>query len=266
MKKSKAQIVATIGPSSKSRAVLENMMKHQMDVARLNFSWGTLDEHANYIKDVREVAAKLKKRIPIIQDLPGPRIQMKKGHKRDASFRRALTDNDLKMLRFGITQNIDYVAMSYVGDAGDIEQLKKEMERRGASIPIIAKIERKKALDNLKEIIKAADGIMVARGDLGNEIPIEKIPFAQRNIIEATRKTKKPVIVATQMLLSMVENPLPTRAEVTDVAHAIIDGADGVMLSEETATGKYPVEAVQIMERIVLEAERHLGAIKVFVI
>lgn len=166
-------------------------------------------------------------------------------------------------LKFGIEQNVDYVAMSFVGNAQDILKLRDEMKKNGKIIPIIAKIERKIALDNIDEIIKTADAIMIARGDLGNEIPLEQIPFIEKDIIEKCKKAKKPVIVATQMMFSMTENPLPTRAEVTDVAYAIINGADAVMLSEESATGHHPLEAVEMMERGILEAERHLKKVEI---
>lgn len=230
-----------------------------MDVTRLNFSWGTHEEHASSIQAIREVAAALRRRVPIVQDLSGPRIQEKEGHHPDASLEGQLTEKDRMDLSFGIEQKVDYVALSYVGSDTDIFQLRAEMKKHGALIPIIAKIERRTALENLDRIVTAADALMVARGDLGNEIPIEQIPFIQRRIIRKAKAAQKPVITATQMLLSMVDHPFPTRAEVTDVAYAILDGSDAVMLSEETARGMFPVEAVSIMERIILEAERHEG-------
>ena len=149
--------------------------------------------------------------------------------------------------------------MSYVGTAKDVNYLRQKMTAFGPVKPIIAKIEREIAVKNLDSIIKAADAIMIARGDLANEIPIEEIPFIEKKILEKCKKIGKPVITATQMMLSMVSNPLPTRAEATDVAYAIVNGSDGVMLSEETAIGKYPVETIIIMEKIVRAAEKHLG-------
>ena len=253
---SRAQIVATIGPASGSVEILRKLIKHQMDVVRLNFSWGTHEEHATYIANVRKVAQELDKRIPIIQDLSGPREQAKDGHHFSGS-KNILTKKDIEDLKFGYDQQVDYVAMSYVGNDLDIVKLRKEMENLGGQIPIIAKIERKMAIENIDNIIHVTDAIMVARGDMGNEVPLEQIPFIQRMIIKKSKRAGKPVITATQMLLSMMENPTPTRAEVTDVAHAILDGSDAVMLSEESARGKYPVEAVSIMEKIVLEAEKH---------
>jgi pyruvate kinase len=259
MTKQRAQIVATIGPASKETAILKAMIDHGMDVARLNFSWGTYEEHAARIATVRKFAHELGKHIPIIQDLSGPRIQEKSGHEFDPTAEHVLTSKDLKDLDFGAGQKIEYIAMSFVGDARDVEYLRKEMTARGMSAKIIAKIERAKALagDNLTAIIAAADAVMVARGDLGNEIPLEHIPYVQLDIIKAAKRAKKPVITATQMMLSMVNAPVPTRAEVSDVAFAIIEGSDAVMLSEESAQGKYPVETVTMMQKIILEAERH---------
>ncbi len=253
---SKAQIVATIGPASKDKKILRKMMEHQMDVARLNFSWGTHDEHIIFIKNIREVAKKLGRRIPIIQDLSGPRVQRKVGHGIKKGVQEIITKKDLSDLRFGIEQKIDYVAMSFVGDANDVLKLRKEMKKLGRIIPIIAKIERKIALNNINKIIKAADAVMVARGDLGNEIPLEEIPFTEVQIINECKKLNKPVIVATEMMLSMKENKRPTRAEVTDVAFAIIAGADAVMLSEETAIGKHPIDTIEMMEKILIASEK----------
>ncbi|MDO8602117.1 MAG: pyruvate kinase [bacterium] len=262
MKNSKAQIVVTFGPATRDLETVRALVRHQMDVARLNFSWGSYAEHAHYIKTVRLVAAEAERHIPIIQDLSGPRAQDIAGHHFEGGAS-ILTSKDLADLDFGVSQKVDYVAMSYVGSAADIELLKQEIKKRGVSIPIIAKIERRAALDNLSAIIKASDAIMVARGDLGNEVPLETIPFIQQRIVQAAKKAKKPVITATQMMLSMVENPVPTRAEVSDVAYAILNGSDAVMLSEETARGRYPVEAVAMMEKIVKEAEKHEKKLRV---
>lgn len=260
---SKAQIIATIGPATKGKEIMKEMMTHQMDAVRLNFSFGTHEEHASYIKNIREDAKEAGKRIPIIQDLSGPRLQEKTGHEFNQQAQEIITEKDLDDLKFGIEQNVDYVAMSFVGSAEDILKLREKMRKFGQVIPIIAKIERKIALDNIDEIIKTADAIMIARGDLGNEIPLEQIPFVEKDIIEKCKKAGKPVIVATQMMLSMTENLLPTRAEVTDVAYAIINGADAVMLSEESATGHHPLEAVEMMEKGIIEAEKHLKDIKI---
>jgi len=168
----------------------------------------------------------------------------------------SLTAKDRDDLRFGLRNDVDYVAMSFVRSAGDIATVRRHMKRCGGSAPVIAKIEKHEALDALDAIVEAADGLMVARGDLGVEIPLEKIPRVQKDLIRRSREAGKPVITATQMLRSMVDSPRPTRAEVTDVANAILDGTDAVMLSEETAVGKYPVESVAMMARIAREAER----------
>ena len=168
----------------------------------------------------------------------------------------SLTDKDRDDLRFGLRNDVDYVAMSFVRSAGDIATVRRHMKRCGGDAPVIAKIEKHEALDAMDAIVEAADGLMVARGDLGVEIPLERIPRVQKDLIRKSREAGKPVITATQMLRSMVDSPRPTRAEVTDVANAILDGTDAVMLSEETAVGKYPVESVAVMARIAREAER----------
>ena len=258
MNYSRAQIVATVGPASKEKDVIKKMIDHQMDLARLNFSWGSHEDHLEFIKNIREAAKEAGRRIPIIQDLSGPRMKTEGGHEINPDANKVITEKDLNDLKFGIENGIDYVAMSYVGSKGDIIELKNHIKKLGGKIPVIAKIERQAALDDLENIIDAADAVMVARGDLGNEIPLEKIPFVQKEIIRKCKDAVKPVITATQMLLSMTENQLPTRAEVTDVAFAILIGTDAVMLSEESARGKYPVEAVAMMEKIVLESENQM--------
>lgn len=257
MEYSKTQIIATIGPASKDKELIKKMIQNQMDLCRLNFSWGTHQEHENYIKTIREASSELNKKIPIIIDLSGPRVQEGAGHEFDNNALEVITQKDLDDLAFVLKQDIDYIAMSFVGSANDVLKLREEMKKNGRVIPIISKIERKIAIDNLNEIINVSDAIMIARGDLGNEIPLEKIPFIQKEIINRCKEKNKPVIVATQMMLSMTNNPNPTRAEVTDVAYAITSGADAVMLSEETASGKYPIEAIKMMERISLESERY---------
>ena len=168
----------------------------------------------------------------------------------------ALTPKDRKDLEWGIKQGVDFFALSFIRKAADILELKKLLKKSG--IPVIAKIEKPEAIENLESIITVADGIMVARGDLGVELSLEKVPIIQKDIIELCRLFEKPVIVATQMLESMVKEPNPTRAEVSDVANAIFDGADAVMLSAETSIGKYPVETVEMMSRIAEETETRL--------
>ena len=167
----------------------------------------------------------------------------------------SLTDKDKSDLAFGIENEVDYVALSFVRSAEDVRTARRFMKKKMCSIPIIAKIEKHEALANIDEIISEVDGVMIARGDLGVETPLEKVPHVQKVLIRKTNQAGKPVITATQMLRSMVENPRPTRAEVADVANAILDGTDAVMLSEETAVGKYPVEAVSMMARIAEDAE-----------
>ncbi|MBI2900503.1 MAG: pyruvate kinase [Planctomycetes bacterium] len=161
----------------------------------------------------------------------------------------ALTDKDRRDLAFGVAQGVDFVALSFVRRASDLDEVKR------SGLPVVAKIEKPEAVENMEEIVRAADGIMVARGDLGVEIPIERVPVVQKRLIALANRAGKPVITATQMLRSMVDEPMPTRAEATDVANAVLDGTDAVMLSEETAIGKYAVESVRVMDRIIAEAE-----------
>lgn len=336
---SKTKIVCTIGPSSKTPAIIEDLINAGMNVARLNFSHGTLSDHEENIKNIRLISTRLQKPVAIIQDLSGPKIRVGTLSKESVSLKAgeqfiltnkilegnenivsvsytrlpesvftgdtillcdgeielkviqknnndiicqvivggilsarkginiptrslpiaSLTEKDKRDLDFGIDQDVDYVALSFVKNADDVLQLRKLIQQKNKDIPIIAKIEKHEALDNLEDIIKAADAIMVARGDLGVEIPLERIPIVQKNIIHVANSYCKPVITATQMLESMVNHYRPTRAEVTDVANAIFDGSDAVMLSEETAKGRYPVESVQILSKITRETEPHLA-------
>ena len=169
----------------------------------------------------------------------------------------SMTDKDREDLVFGLENNVDYVALSFVRASDDILKVKEIIKKGGKDTPVIAKIEKHEAIERIDEIVESADGIMVARGDLGVEIPLEKVPVVQKMLIRHANTAGKPVITATQMLRSMVESPRPTRAEASDVANAVLDGTDAVMLSEETATGDYPVQAVQYMARIVESAERN---------
>ena len=171
----------------------------------------------------------------------------------------ALTEKDRKDLEFGIDHGVDAIALSFVRTAADIKEAKQIISSHGADVPIIAKLEKPQAIDHLEEILEAADGVMVARGDLGVEMAPEKVPVIQKHVIRQAAAWRKPVITATQMLESMIENPRPTRAETSDVANAIFDGTDAVMLSAETASGQYPRESVSIMSRIVIEAECNMG-------
>ena len=331
----KTKIVCTIGPASESPQILEALIRAGMDVARLNFSHGTQDEHLKKIKTIRQIAERLEKTVSILQDLSGPKIrvgkvkeggaELKKGEQffltnreiigdeqgasvNDATLlgevrpgdsillsdgtielrvlesngqnvqcriivggiltsqkgvnfptrsilASAFTEKDRQDLLFGIKHGIDLIALSYVKRAGDIESVRTILKKESADIPIIAKIERKEALDHMDEILRASDGIMVARGDLGVETPLEKIPNVQKKLIRNANALGRPVITATQMLRSMVDHTQPTRAEVTDVVNAIYDGTDAVMLSEETASGQFPVEAAQMMAKIAQSAE-----------
>jgi pyruvate kinase len=167
----------------------------------------------------------------------------------------SLTPKDLDDLKFGIENNVDFVALSFVRSAHDVHRLKAEIKKLNAETPVIAKLEKPQAIKHLGEIMNAADGVMVARGDLGVEMPLEEVPIIQKNIITVAKEYHKPVITATQMLESMTQNQTPTRAEVSDVANAIFDGTDCVMLSGETASGMYPVEAVKMMSRIIRTSE-----------
>jgi pyruvate kinase len=167
----------------------------------------------------------------------------------------AITEKDIADLDFGLAQGVDYVAVSFVRRAEDLRQLRRLLQERGTQVPVIAKIEKPEAVRNLDDILETCEGVMVARGDLGVEVSPEKVPVLQKQIIEAANRHGVLVITATQMLESMIGNPRPTRAEASDVANAILDGTDAVMLSGETSIGQYPVEAVQMMARIALEAE-----------
>lgn len=334
----KAKIVCTIGPASSSEAVLRDLMRAGMDVARLNFSHGTHEEHARMIERLRKVAQKENRTICILQDLQGPKIRtgrlkyrtpiaIKTGARlaitpRDiagtamllsTTFKTlakevepgsrillsdglielrvtavrgddvecevinggllgehkginlpgtvvsvpSLTEKDEKDLEFGLKHGVDIVAVSFIRTADDVRQVKRLVKLHNSDVWVIAKLEKPQAIDpaNLEEILDVSDGVMVARGDLGVEMPPEKVPIIQKHVIRRAADWRKPVITATQMLESMIENPRPTRAEASDVANAILDGSDAVMLSAETASGKYPREAVAIMAKIVQEAE-----------
>ncbi len=169
-----------------------------------------------------------------------------------------LTEKDISDIKWGIEHDVDYIAVSFVRTRGDIIEVRKILESFNSNIKIIAKIETRQAASNLNDLINVVDGMMVARGDLGVELPTEEVPLIQKKIIELCRKNSKPVIVATQMLDSMIRNPRPTRAEASDVANAVIDGADALMLSGETAKGKYPIEAVKVMAKIIKRVEKEV--------
>jgi pyruvate kinase len=336
----RAKIICTIGPASNSEAVMRDLLRCGMDVARLNFSHGSHQDHAQSIIRLRRAAERERRTVCILQDLQGPKIRtgllerhepvlLKTGSMvtitpqsiagtptristtfpdlarevgpgarillsdglielRVKSIRGkdvvcqvinggmlgehkginlpgvalsipALTEKDRKDLEFGLEHGVDAVALSFVRSAADVRTVKRIVIARGKDIPLIAKLEKPQAIDHLEEILEVADGVMVARGDLGVEVAPEKVPVIQKHVIRRAAAWRRPVITATQMLESMVENPRPTRAETSDVANAIFDGTDAVMLSAETASGKYPRESVAIMARIVVEAESNTG-------
>lgn len=251
---SRTQIIGTIGPASGTPDLLARMITAGMDAARLNFSHGTYAKHDAYIVAIRNAARAAGKHIPIIQDLSGPRTGIAGGHQYDGK-KEIITEKDIKDLAFGLERDIAYIAQSYIGCAADVGLLRSLIFKAGKKTPIIAKIERKEAVKHFDEILAVSDAIMIARGDLGLAEPIEEIPFIQMDLIARANRAGKPVITATQMLLSMTGSPTPTRAEVTDVAFAVLTGSDAIMLSEETALGKFPVEAVATMEKIASRAE-----------
>jgi len=176
----------------------------------------------------------------------------------------AITEKDIKDIEFGVKNNFDWIAVSFVKEKQDVENTRALIKKFGGNNLIISKIEKHEALANLDDIINVSDAIMVARGDLGVDVPIEKVPIIQKEIIKKSNISAKPVITATQMLLSMVKNDKPTRAEVSDIANAVLDGTDAVMLSDETTIGEYPVEAVTIMDKIITETEKHYPYFKTF--
>ena len=245
MMQSRVQIVATIGPASGTEETVAKLLSLGMDVARINFSHGTHESNGGYITAIRAAAQKAGKRVPVILDLAGPRGKTAEGHAFD-SQKSEITEKDLADLEYGISRGVEYIAQSYVGNATDVEAMRGEIQKR---LPAQAGID---------EIVRVADAIMIARGDLGEAVPIEQIPFIEKDVIAKCNAAGKPVITATQMMSSMTKSPAPTRAEVTDVAYAVVEGSDAVMLSEETALGEYPEETVAAMEKISLEAERHV--------
>ncbi|MDO8659124.1 MAG: pyruvate kinase [Candidatus Parcubacteria bacterium] len=254
----KTQIVATIGPASTDRETLKAMIEQGLDIVRMNFAWGDIETRIGQIKLIKELRIELDKKVSILIDLPGPRIQEDGSHTYDDTIVSAVTEQDEEFIKFATEQEVDYLSVSFVGKKEDVEKCREIVAKFSGEQKIIAKIERALALEHLEDIILSADAVMIARGDLGDEIPFEQVPFAQKQIVENCQKNNKPVIVATQMLFSMKENNKPTRAEVTDVYNAVMQGASAVMLSEETAIGKYPVETVATMKKIILEAEKHL--------
>jgi pyruvate kinase len=252
----KTDIIATLGPASSSAEIISSLVDAGATVVRLNFSWGTRESMQSLIDAVHDVEKEKGTTIRILQDLSGPRLKTPDGHSLDTTSKAIITEKDKEDLLFGLDNGVNYVALSFVSCAQDIRDLRQLMVEHGNLTPIIAKIERKEALKEIEAICDAADGVMIARGDLGTALPIEELPTAEKRIVELCNEKGKYVIVATGMMLSMVQEDAPTRAEVTDVAYAVELGADAVMLSEETSTGKYPVETVRMMRQIVSFAEQ----------
>ena len=242
----KTKIIATIGPASESSVVLSKLIQAGVDIFRFNLKYSTIKKHGQSIDLIRESASKQNKSVQILIDLP------------DFSFS--------KGINFAVDKKVEYIAISYLKCADEIISFKQKAREVKLSANVVAKIETKGALNYFAEILNEADAVMVARGDLGESIPIEKVPFAQKEIILSCNKADKMVIVATEMLLSMTSEKEPTRAEVSDVANAVLEGADAVMLSEETSVGKNPVQAVEIMSKIIYEAEswQKLGHLHIF--
>jgi len=252
----KTQIVATIGPACSDPQVIAAMIDAGMSIARLNFSWGTHDEHRSFVADVRQAARQAGVTIPIIQDLSGPRVQTGEDHTMDTDIA-VITDKDIADIEALADLEIEYVALSFIKDADDVNQLRTHLSAADSHAKIIAKIERPEAITNLDSIIAAADGVMVARGDLGDAIAFETLPFVKKDILRRCVAGGKPAIVATEMLTSMIASDRPSRADVSDIAHAVLDGASATMLSNETAVGAHPVKAIGVMRMVVDEAQKH---------
>lgn len=331
----RAKLVCTLGPACDSAEGLRQLIDAGMDVARLNFSHGTHEEHGARLARLREASDAKQKAVAALQDLCGPKvrtgtfrapfdlptgaeIELVEGDRSDderviaiqyeglagdvrlgdrilfddgrivlevkdvagdrvkatvtqgGGMRNhvgvhlpsktmrisALTDKDKEDLIFGLSQGVDYVALSFVRRADDLKLVREICQEWGKPTPIVAKIETPDAIDNLESIVAASDGVMVARGDLGVEFPPERVPVIQRQILQVARRVRRPVIVATEMLQSMTKSTRPTRAEASDVANAVFSGTDALMLSGETATGDHPSLAADMMSRIALEAEK----------
>ena len=241
------KIVCTLGPTSSSSEVIERMLKGGMNLARFNLSYGTLEEHSRLISEVRLLSEKLKLPTGILLDLPGMK-------RRTGDIKAVFGQH----LDFAQSQRADFVALSFISSARQVKEVRALLKKMNADIPVIVKIEQAQALEESATILKVCEGLMVARGDLALEISIEKVPLAQKQLIKEANRRGKPIITATQMLKSMVQSVTPTRAEAADVANAVLDGTDALMLSEETATGSYPIEATETMAKIALEAEAML--------
>ncbi len=341
----KTKIVCTLGPAVDDEKILEQLIISGMDVARLNFSHGTHEDHLKRINRFKKLRDKHNKPIPLLLDTKGPEIrtglfknnsvelieaqdfiichediegdnskcsisykdlhndinvgnkilindglielEVKKivdkdvhctvvnggviGNNKGMNLQEtdinlpSLTDKDIQDILFGIENDFDIIAASFVRKASDVIEIKKILEKnKSGNINVIAKIENRQGVRNIDEILKVADGVMVARGDLGVEIPPEEVPVVQKSIIKKCYHSGKPVITATQMLDSMIRNPRPTRAEASDVANAIYDGTSAIMLSGETAAGKYPIESLKTMSKIAEKAENSINYWELF--
>ena len=331
----KTKIIATIGPSSRSPETLDRLVSAGMDVARLNFSHGTLEEHAEVIANVRAASERHNRPVAVLQDLGGNKFRL--GHMEEAvqlnfgdqvsivneprsespallpfpepeilrsmrpgnlvyisdgtvclevldvtpnlevktqvrnggnlsSFKGVnlpdvpidmpvITESDKVALQFGVEQEVDWVALSFVRTGEDVRYARAYLNQLDSRAPVMAKLERRECITNLDDILQEVDGIMVARGDLGVEMPMEEVPVIQKDMVTRANRAGKISSVATQMLRSMVNSPTPTRAEVSDIANAVLDGCDSILLSDEIAVGAYPVDAVRIADAAIVQAE-----------
>ena len=331
----KTKIIATIGPTSRDPHTLGRLAAAGMDCARLNFSHGSLEDHGEVIRVVRQLSREHGRPIAILQDLGGIKMRLgelpglvhlntgdevliapEAGSSRDdvlpfphpevlsnlqlghqvfiadgmirlevigtdnqgvkarvqsggslSSYkgvnlpgvsidRPVLTETDKIALRFGVEQEVDWVAVSFVRTIEDVRYARTYMDGIGSNSLIMAKLERREGIDNIDSILEEADGIMVARGDLGVEIPMEQVPIVQKQVVRKANDRARVSVIATQMLRSMVVSPTPTRAEVSDITNAVLDGCDAILLSDETSVGEYPVEAVRVADTTIREAER----------
>lgn len=237
----KTKIIATLGPGTATEERIVELIRAGMNVARINLSHGDRDSHKRFIDLVKQARQVTGTDTALLLDTRGPEIRV--------SDLPSLTEEDESDIAFGVRQEVDFIAVSFVRKADDVRAVRKILEENGGRQAIIAKIENRQGVDNLEEILEAAEGLMVVRGDLGGEMPAEEVPLIQKRIIRAANLVGKPVITATQMLESMIESPTPTRAEASDVTNAIFDGTDAVMLSAETAVGAYAIEAIRFLAR-----------------
>jgi pyruvate kinase len=229
------KIVATVGPATTKKETLCSLIKLGVSIFRFNLKHNTNRWHNDLIEKTKEASEVAGQPIAILLDFPW-RI-------------RKMAEN-LNGLSLAKKHDVDFLAISFVHNSKDIEFFKKQTKKLSLSAKILAKIETRQSLKNFEEILDSADGIMISRGDLGKEIPLEEVPYYQKMIIKRCLERGKPVITATEMLESMINNPFPTRAEISDIANAVLDYTDAVMLSGETATGKYPIETVSVMEKV----------------